>query len=62
MINYKIINKTDIYETQTQQMILTSLEPTEAKKMVKHFNLGGGFDGFTPEFFSIKFKHLIKAK
>lgn len=62
MINYKIINKTDIYETQTQQMILTSLEPTEAKKMVKHFNLGGGFDGFTPEFFNIKFKHLLKAK
>jgi hypothetical protein len=59
MINYKLINKTDVYETQTEQIIKSFKDQIKAKTLLKHLNFGGGFDGYTPEFFNIKFQHII---
>lgn len=41
----------DILETKTNQIVLKGLGMRKAKEMVRHLNFGGGFDGFTPEFF-----------
>lgn len=63
MINYKIQksdNKYNIYETQTEQILETHEEQPKAKLRVKHFNLGGGFDGHTPSFVLIDVKPYIK--
>ena len=57
MINYKIIEENSefqVYESQTNQLICSSPNRTLAKEKVKHFNLGGGFDGWTPSFILIK--------
>lgn len=65
MVNYKIVNDKqfvdigagyvevagDILETKTNQIVLKGLGMRKAKEMVRHLNFGGGFDGFTPEFF-----------
>lgn len=71
MMNYKTINPVmemviaptdsgkmtvDILETTTDQVIMTDVEITEAKKLCRHFNMGGGFDGFTPTFFLYQIK------
>lgn len=45
-----------IIETTTNQVIdhfLIESEMAEAKKLLKHLNMGGGFDGSTPAFFLI---------
>lgn len=63
MINYKIQknqDQFDILETQTNQIIESHKMQQDAKKRVKHFNFGGGFDGWTPSFFMIDVKYLIK--
>lgn len=60
MINYKLINKTDIYETQTEQVIESISDPINAKKRLRHFNLGGGFDGHTPSFILIDVRPYLK--
>ena len=60
-MQYKIItnNSVDIFETATEQVIKTYSKENynKAKKLMKHLNLGGGFDGWTPTFFArgIKF-------
>lgn len=41
----------DILETKTDQIIAENVGTNTAKMMVRHLNLGGGFDGFTPAFF-----------
>lgn len=65
MVNYKIVNTgkivnvgggfgemgADIIETKTDQIVIKSMCMSKAKEMVRHLNFGGGFDGFTPEFF-----------
>ena len=59
MINYKIIEENDefkVYESQTEQCIYTLLNKNKAREKVKHFNLGGGFDGWTPSFMLIKMR------
>lgn len=56
-MNYEIIetggkNKTyQIKETETDHIVATFKKNVDAKKMAKHLNLGGGFDGWTPTFF-----------
>lgn len=57
MINYKILeqnNEFKVYESQTEQFICAFPNKNKAKERVKHFNLGGGFDGWTPSFMLIK--------
>jgi len=54
-MNYKVIdvskNEFHVYETKTDQVIMKFNNKTEAREHCKHFNLGGGFDGLTPNFF-----------
>jgi hypothetical protein len=42
----------DLFETQTGLLIKTFLKKEEAKSMLRHLNTGGGFAGFTPQFFT----------
>lgn len=52
--DYKIVeeNKTyKVFEVTTEQVIKTFTDKTEAKKFLRHLNLGGGFSGWTPTFF-----------
>lgn len=41
----------DILETKTDQIVKSGLGLRKAKELVRHLNFGGGFDGFTPNFF-----------
>lgn len=53
-MNYKILENGygySVLETATEHIIYTFDNRSDAKKMMKHLNLGGGFDGFTPNFF-----------
>jgi len=58
-MNYKLINSTnvdcvatvDIMETATNQVIRYALPYSKAKDFCRNLNFGGGFDGYTPEFF-----------
>jgi hypothetical protein len=52
-VNYKIEKEDKQYkvvETATGYVIFTYTTQAEAKKMMKHLNLGGGFDGWSPAF------------
>ena len=54
MFSYKIIennNSFNIWETSTNQLIKTFIDKLEARKFLRHLNLGGGIDGWTPTFF-----------
>lgn len=42
----------DIQETKTGHVVATkSAHASEAKRLCRHLNMGGGFDGWTPAFF-----------
>lgn len=53
-MNYSITEKNEVYETATDQIIKKFSTKSEARELMKHLNLGGGFDGWTPSFFLIK--------
>lgn len=40
----------NVVETSTQQVIRTCPLYSDAKALLRHLNLGGGFDGWTPTF------------
>lgn len=51
---YKMVednNTFGIYEIATEQVIKTFTDRNEARKFLRHVNLGGGFNGWTPTFF-----------
>lgn len=63
-MNYKLVDSADmlhegeymyrvwdLVEIPTGQVIKYSLKKNEAKELLRHLNMGGGFDGFTPAFF-----------
>lgn len=61
-MNYKIKmidNGVAVIETSTNQTIrhFKGLEP--ARKFLRHLNLGGGFDGWTPTFLLRDFSKYI---
>jgi diaminopimelate decarboxylase len=63
-MNYKITeaeNKINyaVFETQTDQIIKQISDFSEARKFMKHLNLGGGFDGWTPNFLLVDFSKFI---
>lgn len=63
-MNYKLVedeNKKIYYvkETTTDLNIEFFKDFTEAKKFMRHLNLGGGFDGFTPQFMVFKKTKLL---
>ena len=41
----------NVVECGTKQIIKSDMGHLEAKSLCRHLNFGGGFDGFTPEFF-----------
>ena len=45
----------DVVETATDQVIYSSNEK-DARMFMRHLNLGGGFDGWTPSFLLKKIK------
>jgi hypothetical protein len=52
-VNYKVTEIGGTYcveEKATGHIIKAFDHNADAKKMMKFLNLGGGFDGFTPEF------------
>jgi hypothetical protein len=53
-LNYKIVQngkKHAVVETRTELVLGTFSSIQEAKKLQKHLNYGGCFDGNTPTFF-----------
>jgi hypothetical protein len=52
--DYKLVENNGVhcvYEVPTEQTVKTFLDQKEAKKFMRHLNLGGGFSGWTPSFF-----------
>lgn len=52
--NYSIEENNGIYsvvEYLTEQTVGKFSDKLEARKFLRHLNLGGGFDGWTPSFF-----------
>ena len=57
--DYKLIEENKIYnvfEIATEQVIKSFTDKTEAKKLLRHLNRGGGFNGWTPTFFMVPLK------
>ena len=54
-MNYKLVNQPghffDVLETTTNQTVKTFMSLKDAKDFMRHLNLGGAFDGWTPHFF-----------
>jgi hypothetical protein len=62
-MNYKIVETSEknclvynVVENMTDQIVRSFSVHKEAKKLLRHLNLGGGFDGWTPTFFLKKIK------
>jgi len=59
-MNYKIIDSKaiptcfDVVETATNVIVKTFPLYQDAKKFLRHLNLGGAFDGWTPMFYGKK--------
>lgn len=63
-MNYKLVDNTDLLiesthmyhtsdliEVPTGIVIKKAMKKDEGKSLLRHLNMGGGFDGFTPAFF-----------
>lgn len=48
----------NIYEKDTEQIIELGITEKYARDVVRKLNLGSGFNGWTPSFFTIKFPIL----
>jgi hypothetical protein len=62
---YKMIednNTFGIYEIATEQVIKTFRDKTEARAFLRHLNLGGGFNGWTPTFFMRPLENIISTR
>ena len=68
-MNYNLVegkenkNMYDVLETTTDQVIKSfpGDKFLEARAFMRHLNLGGGFDGFSPPFFLKKFNTDINS-
>lgn len=51
-MNYRVVEGSNftVVETTTEQIINTFSTMKEAKNYMRYLNLGGGFDGWTPQF------------
>lgn len=47
----------DLIEVPTGLVIKSALKKEEGRSLLRHLNMGGGFDGFTPSFFC----HILKS-
>jgi len=54
-MNYEVVpvnsDRFYVLETKTNQIVVECDKLCDARKFMKHFNHGGGFDGNTPNFF-----------
>jgi hypothetical protein len=53
-MKYKMLNDLGsykVFETTTEQTVGRFSTELEARKFLRHLNFGGGFDGWTPNFF-----------
>lgn len=48
-----------VFEKNTNQRIKTFKKKIDAKLFMRHLNLGGCFDGWTPAFMLVNFSHLL---
>jgi len=63
MLNYKLTQndgKIAVIETQTEFEIKQFEKRDPARSLMRHLNLGGGFAGFTPTFFTKSMTDYIK--
>lgn len=54
MVNNRVVsgkNICDVLETESENLIYKNISQSFATVVCRHFNLGGGFDGWTPKFF-----------
>jgi hypothetical protein len=54
MSNYRVDRTTSgyqVFETKSEQSIHACTSFVEANKFAQHLELGGGFNGYTPNFF-----------
>jgi hypothetical protein len=61
MSNYsiKMVNKEyTIIEKSTKNVVFTTTSKRNAHKKLAFYNMGGGFDGWTPSFFLTKMPEL----
>lgn len=63
-MGYKVVIEGDvanIIERKTGSdetcIVLTMESEESARKMSRHLNFGGGFDGWTPDFFNLNYKN-----
>lgn len=64
-MGYKVVERDQkffIYEKKTNQFVWQSNVETEMYRMVRKLNLGAGFQGFTPSFFTMYFEQLSDYK
>jgi len=61
-MNYRVVEGINftVVETATDHIIKTYKTLKEAKSFMRYLNLGGGFDGFTPEFILKKVEYKPK--
>lgn len=62
--NYFMTEKNGIFsinENATDQVIKTFTDMKDAKSFLRHLNLGGGFDGWTPTFLLKKFDVVYES-
>lgn len=60
-MGYRVVENEKMYdvierrtETKEEYTIKRFTNKEDAKKFSRHLNLGGGFDGWTPDFFLIR--------
>lgn len=65
-MGYKLSKHTDNVFAVIEKKVTTGDEcaiksfefEDDAKKLSRHLNLGGGFDGWTPDFFNLKYQNV----
>ena len=63
-MSYRVVEdeKTNnIVEKETELVIAKIRSSREARKMCRSLNLGSGFNGYTPVFFTLEYKQTKKA-
>lgn len=67
-MNYKLVEDTvnkslyNVFEKNTEQVVGSFKDFREARKFLRHLNLGGSFDGWTPSFFLVDVSKIVKNK
>lgn len=65
-MTYKVIksmtaSKFEVIEISTESVIVSCERHDDAYRIYKHLKKGGGFSGFTPNFFLTSFKKAVEV-